>query len=210
MAAQSTPQALPGEIWVKIPNKMGTIFGGGAILLVIGGLGLWGVYFDQNATLEGAETVFIPLISWGCFLAGLAVFLFSFNILRARWIAVLPIGVRYIDPKMPGEQWQLEWREIDSLDLQVAHVRRSNSSSSALMGRPGSVRVRLVIRAIGWDVYERFRSLRAGRNIDGPDSTSLVFGDQPKLIQPLDAALRQYGGYRYRGVIDEGQTSSPL
>lgn len=132
---------------------------------------------------------------------------------RASWPRALEIGtggVRHDDPK--GDRgFELRWEELGTARVSRA-VKRTNAGLSAdpvsrAVGRRlgDSTLVRIDLTPVDESAetahaeMKRFRR----RSTAGP-VWRLPFGPRPELCEPVDAALRRFGGPRYRELLDEG------
>ncbi|WP_201521826.1 hypothetical protein [Gulosibacter hominis] len=198
----SEPQ--PGADHVLIPNQTGIIIAGGVICTALGGLTVLSALVPGIS--DEAPPVGITILGVIFLLLGLVLLAAPIWIRRKRWIEADAYQLRYVDPKFPDEQWQLNWQDLDAVEL---HVGRLPSTSIVTRIKPRQ-RVRLVLFTAGRGRALEFRSLRASEGVAGPGTFAMLFGDMPKLVQPLDALLRRQAGPRYRRLLDEGRVNTPL
>lgn len=198
----SEPQ--PGADHVMIPNQIGIIIAGGVICTALGGLTVLSALVPGLS--DEAPPVGITILGVIFLLLGLVLLAAPLWIRRKRWLEADAYQLRYVDPKFPDEQWQLNWQDLDAVEL---HVGRLPSTTPLTRIKP-SQRVRLVLFTAGRGRAIQFRSLRASEGIAGPGTFAMLFGNMPKLVTPLDAFLRRNAGPRYRRLLDEGLVNTPL
>lgn len=198
------PEPQPGADHVLIPNQTGRIVLAGAICTALGGLTVLASLVPGIS--DEAPPVGIIILGVIVLLLGLALLAAPLWIRRKRWLEADAHQLRYVDPKFPDEQWRLNWQDLDAVEI---HVGRLPSSSLLSQIKP-TQRVRLVLFTAGRGRAIEFRSLRASEGIAGPGTFAMLFGDMPKLVQPLDAFLRRNAGPRYRRLLDEGLVNTPL
>lgn len=198
----SEPQ--PGADHVMIPNQIGIIIAGGVICTALGGLTVLSALVPGLS--DEAPPVGITILGVIFLLLGLVLLAAPLWIRRKRWLEADAYQLRYVDPKFPDEQWQLNWQDLDAVEL---HVGRLPSTTPPTRIKPAQ-RVRLVLFTAGRGRAIQFRSLRASEGIAGPGTFAMLFGNMPKLVTPLDAFLRRNAGPRYRRLLDEGLVNTPL
>ncbi|MEF3323069.1 hypothetical protein PV375_05180 [Gulosibacter sp. GYB002] len=198
----SEPQ--PGADHVMIPNQIGIIIAGGVICTALGGLTVLSALVPGLS--DEAPPVGITILGVIFLLLGLVLLAAPLWIRRKRWLEADAYQLRYVDPKFPDEQWQLNWQDLDAVEL---HVGRLPSTTPLTRIKPAQ-RVRLVLFTAGRGRAIQFRSLRASEGIAGPGTFAMLFGNMPKLVTPLDAFLRRNAGPRYRRLLDEGLVNTPL
>lgn len=189
---------------VMVPAHTGTVIAGAIACIVLGGLVVLSNFLPGLA--DAPPPVGIMVLGSIVLLLGIALLVALPLIRRKRWIEVDPQQLRYVDPRHPGEQWQLNWNDLDAVEI---HVGRLPATSMMSRIRPRQ-RVRLVLYTAGRGRAIEFRALRPSENVAGPGTFAAMFGDSGKMVPELDALLRQYSDGRYRRLLDEGLVHSAL
>ena len=204
----SLPAPAPDETRVPVPKQVGPLVTAGLICATLGGLAAFSPWMPQE-WFDEPTPVGILIIGWLFFLLGLAFFAGIFLVARGRWFSVSPRGLAYDDPKMPKEEWRFGWDELAFVEVHVGEVRQVRRGLAGMLLRPPR-RVRLVLMPMSVADLERYPALRASHGAAGPSTAMAALGDVPRLVPKLDAALRRWGGPKYRGVLDEGQVTGHL
>ncbi|NLT25450.1 MAG: hypothetical protein GXX90_02135 [Microbacteriaceae bacterium] len=204
----AVPPPAPDEIRVPLPKQRGAMLVAAAVCLPLGGLAAFSPWMPQE-WFEEPTPIGILVLGWFFFLLGVAFLVAAFALARARWFAVSPRGLAYVDPRMPKEEWAFAWPELAFVEVRTAQVRAVRRGLSGMLMRPPH-RVRLVLMPMTVADLERCPALRISHGTAGPGTAMAALGDVPRIVPELDAALRRYGGPKYRGVHDEGQVVGRL
>lgn len=207
---QPTEAGKTASTRIRIPGQIGAILTGALLLLGIGGIVALSPWLPSSLFVDGQSADgFILVLGWIVFVLGIAMVVAIPFVNRRRWLVVDDNELRYEDPRMPNQEWRASWPQLDGVHVTVAEVRRPGNSnlSSSLAKRH---RVRLVLSTRDESLLEQYGTLRAGVNIYGPGTTTMVLGDAKKIVPELANALARHGGAKFAGVRDEGQQLGPL
>lgn len=186
----------PAEAAVRIPAQAHAIIIGALLLIALPGLIAFYPVLPKDWFVE-APPLALVIVAWVLVALGVLLVVTLPFTARSRWLMIGPQGLRYHDPKQPDYAWQIPWHALQALDVAVAEVARAPGAARLL---PPPTRVRLRLFGAGGQPVPA-RGLAAL-----PDGGQFfVLGSKASIVQPLDAALRQWAPGVYRGVLQEGR-----
>lgn len=204
--AAAGPHAPAGETRVRIPAQAGRIGIGAALCLALGIPAVLSPWLPDDIVPEAPMPVLVS--GWIFSALGVLLAVGLFAAMRPRWFSMSAQGLAYVDPRMPREEWRFAWPELVSVAVHVGQVRVRRRGLAAVARPPQ--RVRLVLMPMSAAAVEPYPALRVMYGAEEAGTTAVVLGDVPRLVPELDAALRQWAGSRYRGIVDDGDVTSRL
>ena len=117
-----------------------------------------------------------------------------------RSLNVGPDGIRYVSSRRP---WRLRWSELTAAGVEVGYHLVDRGSLLPKRGRR-TYAVRLVMETTPDCTPDKMLKRFRGRWGATHDGYGFPLGPQREVVAPLDAALREHGGDRYRAVRDLG------
>lgn len=163
---------------------------------VLGALAVLGGVFGEGAGMLVPILVGTPFL-----LIGIGLFVSLPKVTRPRSLVVGQDGIRCVDPR--GLSWFVAWPELGHCVVTTAYHQGVGQ-----VYQPKTWRVRLEWLPADPGFPMRHPELAAfagGRFSNWPNGFGFPLGPRLDLVGPLDAALRQFGGGAYGGVVQLGR-----